>query len=55
MASGAVLVAVLALLIDLILAIVQRYTVSRGITGRYSPASGSPTRPSSSRRSSPAA
>jgi osmoprotectant transport system permease protein len=35
MASGAVLVAVLALLIDLGLAIVQRYTVSRGITGRY--------------------
>ncbi|MGI8664779.1 MAG: ABC transporter permease [Jatrophihabitans sp.] len=36
MASGAVLVAGLALLIDLGLAIVQRYTVSRGITGRYS-------------------
>jgi osmoprotectant transport system permease protein len=36
MASGAVLVAVLALLIDLLLAAVQRYTVSRGITGRYS-------------------
>ena len=36
MASGAVLVAVLALLIDLLLAMVQRYTVSRGITGRYS-------------------
>jgi osmoprotectant transport system permease protein len=35
MASGAVLVAALALAIDLILAIVQRYTVSRGITGRY--------------------
>jgi osmoprotectant transport system permease protein len=35
MASGAVLVAALALGIDLILAIVQRYTVSRGITGRY--------------------
>lgn len=36
MASGAVLVALLALLIDFLLAIVQRYTVSRGITGRYS-------------------
>lgn len=36
MASGAVLVAVLALLIDLLLGAVQRYTVSRGITGRYS-------------------
>jgi len=35
MASGAVLVAVLALLIDLVLGIIQRYTVSRGITGRY--------------------
>ncbi|MDQ2837920.1 MAG: ABC transporter permease [Actinomycetota bacterium] len=36
MASGAVLVAVLALLIDIVLALIQRYTVSRGITGRYS-------------------
>lgn len=36
MASGAVLVAGLALLADLILATIQRYTVSRGITGRYS-------------------
>ena len=36
MASGAVLVALLALLADLVLALVQRYTVSRGITGRYS-------------------
>jgi osmoprotectant transport system permease protein len=36
MASGAVLVAVLALLVDFVLAIIQRYTVSRGITGRYS-------------------
>jgi osmoprotectant transport system permease protein len=36
MASGAVLVALLALLIDLMLAIVQRYAVSRGITSRYS-------------------
>jgi osmoprotectant transport system permease protein len=36
MASGAVLVALLALLADVLLALVQRYTVSRGITGRYS-------------------
>lgn len=36
MASGAVLVAALALLVDLVLAIVQRYAVSRGVTGRYS-------------------
>jgi len=35
MASGAVLVAVLALLVDLLLALVQRYAVSRGVTGRY--------------------
>jgi osmoprotectant transport system permease protein len=35
MASGAVLVASLALLLDLALGVVQRYTVSRGITGRY--------------------
>lgn len=35
MASGAVLVAALALVMDLLLAIIQRYTVSRGITGRY--------------------
>lgn len=35
MASGAVLVAALALLVDLLLAIVQRYVVSRGVTGRY--------------------
>lgn len=36
MASGAVLVAVLALAIDFLLALIQRYAVSRGITGRYS-------------------
>lgn len=35
MASGAVLVAALALLVDLLLAIGQRYVVSRGVTGRY--------------------
>jgi len=36
MASGAVLVATLALLVDLLLAIAQRYLVSRGVSGRYS-------------------
>jgi osmoprotectant transport system permease protein len=36
MASGAVLVSALALLVDLLLATVQRYVVSRGVTGRYS-------------------
>jgi osmoprotectant transport system permease protein len=34
-ASGAILVAVLALLVDLGLALVQRSVVSRGLTGRY--------------------
>jgi len=34
-ASGAVLVAVLALVVDLVLALVQRFVVSRGLTGRY--------------------
>lgn len=34
-ASGAVLVAVLALIVDLILGLVQRSVVSRGLTGRY--------------------
>jgi osmoprotectant transport system permease protein len=34
MISGGLLVAILALLADLLLAVVQRYTVSRGITGR---------------------
>ena len=33
--SGAFLVTVLALLVDLILATIQRYSTSRGITGRY--------------------
>ncbi|GAB3357755.1 ABC transporter permease [Modestobacter lapidis] len=36
MAGGAVLVAVLALLVDLLLALVQRVTVSRGVSGRFS-------------------
>jgi osmoprotectant transport system permease protein len=34
-ASGAVLVAVLALIVDMGLALVQRFVVSRGLTGRY--------------------
>jgi osmoprotectant transport system permease protein len=34
MISGGLLVAVLALLTDLLLSLVQRYTVSKGITGR---------------------
>jgi osmoprotectant transport system permease protein len=34
-ASGAVLVAVLALIVDLVLGLVQRLVVSRGLTGRY--------------------
>jgi osmoprotectant transport system permease protein len=36
MGGGAVLVAALALAVDLLLALVQRYTVSRGVTGRFS-------------------
>jgi osmoprotectant transport system permease protein len=36
MAGGAVLVAALALVVDLLLALVQRYSVSRGVTGRFS-------------------
>ena len=35
MAAGAVLVAALALTIDLVVAVVQRLVVSRGVTGRY--------------------
>jgi osmoprotectant transport system permease protein len=35
MIGGGVLVAALALVVDLILATIQRYTVSRGISGRY--------------------
>jgi osmoprotectant transport system permease protein len=34
-ASGAVLVAALALIVDMVLALVQRSVVSRGLTGRY--------------------
>jgi osmoprotectant transport system permease protein len=36
MIAGGVLVAVLALLADLLLATIQRYTVSRGVSGRFS-------------------
>ena len=36
MAGGAVLVAALALVVDLVLALVQRYSVSRGVTRRFS-------------------
>jgi len=35
MAGGAVLVGVLAVILDLLMALLQRYVVSRGITGRY--------------------
>jgi osmoprotectant transport system permease protein len=36
MVAGALLVAVLAIVLDLIMAVIQRYVVSRGLTGRYS-------------------
>lgn len=42
MASGAVLVAVLALVVDLALAAAQRYAVSPGLTGRGGGAAGDP-------------
>jgi osmoprotectant transport system permease protein len=52
MASGALLVAVLALVVDLLLAIVQRYVVSPGLTGRGSGrAAQGAGAPGSSRRS----
>jgi osmoprotectant transport system permease protein len=35
MASGALLVAILALLLDLVLAVAQRFVVSPGVTGRF--------------------
>ena len=55
MASGALLVAVLALVVDLLLAVVQRYAVSPGLTGRGSgrPAAGAGTRGSSRRSNTP--
>jgi osmoprotectant transport system permease protein len=36
MVSGGILVALLAVVVDLILAAIQRYTVSRGVSGRFS-------------------
>ena len=39
MAAGAVLVAALALIVDLVFALVQRYAVSPGLTGRVGRAS----------------
>lgn len=47
MASGALLVAALALLVDLALAVIQRFVVSRGISSRYSRAASvnEPARP----------
>jgi osmoprotectant transport system permease protein len=42
MAAGAILVAVLAVLADALLAIVQRYSVSRGLSGRYKGAAAGP-------------
>ena len=54
MASGAVLVAALALVIDLIAAVVQRFAVSRGVTGRFRTRSGRPAAgPSSEPSESP--
>jgi osmoprotectant transport system permease protein len=44
MAGGAVLVAALALVVDLVLALVQRYAVSRGVTGRFSRRAGADSR-----------
>jgi osmoprotectant transport system permease protein len=40
--AGALLVAILAVAADLLLAIAQRYTVSRGISGRFSRRAGGP-------------
>lgn len=45
MASGAICVAVLAVLCDLILAALQRLVVSRGLTGRYARSGSSPSEP----------
>jgi osmoprotectant transport system permease protein len=42
MASGALLLAVLAVLVDAFLATLQRYAVSRGISGRYAKGGASP-------------
>jgi osmoprotectant transport system permease protein len=45
MASGAICVAVLAVLCDLLLAAIQRLVVSRGLTGRYARSGSSPSEP----------
>ncbi|MGI9155180.1 MAG: ABC transporter permease [Marmoricola sp.] len=44
MISGGLLVAVLALVSDLVLAVLQRYAVSRGITGRFTKSAGADSR-----------
>jgi len=41
--TGAVLVAVLAIVMDLLIALIQRYTVSRGVSGRFSTRSAAST------------
>jgi osmoprotectant transport system permease protein len=43
--GGAVLVAVLALVADLVLALAQRYTTSRGVSGRFARGRGGPVEP----------
>jgi osmoprotectant transport system permease protein len=53
MASGALLVAVLALVVDLLLAVVQRYAVSPGLTGRGSGRSAAGSRGSIRRSNTP--
>ena len=45
MISGGVLVAVTAVVVDLLLAVLQRYTVSRGVSGRFSTAGTGPIEP----------
>ncbi len=42
MAGGAIMVALLAVGLDLVFALIQRYVVSRGITGRYATPSNQP-------------
>jgi osmoprotectant transport system permease protein len=43
MVSGGILVAVLAVLVDLVLSVIQRVSVSRGVTGRFSRRSEKPS------------
>jgi len=54
MAAGAVLVAVLALLVDLVFAVVQRRVISPGLTGRYARTGGRDARTRRSAVSEPA-